>query len=37
MWMAFFTKGIDREKARALAAIGGKADLAAPIFWRRLP
>jgi uncharacterized protein (TIGR03083 family) len=27
-----FTKGIDREKARSLAVIGGKADLAAPIF-----
>lgn len=27
-----FTKGIDREKARSLAAIGGRADLAAPIF-----
>jgi uncharacterized protein (TIGR03083 family) len=27
-----FTKGIDREKARSLAVIGGRADLAAPIF-----
>jgi uncharacterized protein (TIGR03083 family) len=27
-----FTKGINREKARALAAVDGKADLAAPIF-----
>ncbi len=27
-----FTKGIDREKARSLAMIGGRADLAAPIF-----
>jgi uncharacterized protein (TIGR03083 family) len=27
-----FTKGIDREKARSLAVIGGKTDLAAPIF-----
>lgn len=27
-----FTKGIDREKARSLAVIGGTADLAAPIF-----
>jgi uncharacterized protein (TIGR03083 family) len=27
-----FTKGIDREKARSLAVIGGRTDLAAPIF-----
>ena len=27
-----FTKGFDREKARSLAAIGGRAELAAPIF-----
>jgi len=27
-----FTKGIDREKARSLALIEGKADLARPIF-----
>jgi uncharacterized protein (TIGR03083 family) len=27
-----FTKGMDREKARSLAVIGGRADLAAPIF-----
>jgi uncharacterized protein (TIGR03083 family) len=27
-----FTKGLDREKARSLALIGGRADLAAPIF-----
>ncbi len=27
-----FTKGIDRERARSLAVIGGEADLAAPIF-----
>ena len=27
-----FTKGIDREKARSLAVIGGRAELAAPIF-----
>jgi uncharacterized protein (TIGR03083 family) len=27
-----FTKGIDREKARSMAVIGGRADLAAPIF-----
>lgn len=27
-----FTKGIDREKARSLAVIAGRADLAAPIF-----
>jgi len=27
-----FTKGIDREKARSSAVIGGRADLAAPIF-----
>jgi uncharacterized protein (TIGR03083 family) len=27
-----FTKGLDREKARSLASINGRADLAAPIF-----
>ena len=27
-----FTKGFDREKARSLASIGGRAELAAPIF-----
>jgi hypothetical protein len=27
-----FTKGIDREKARSLAVVGGIAELTAPIF-----